>query len=477
MAENIDVAQAEARPAQGSVLDHLLMRDDENQLRHEFVEEITRAIRAADRPLLCEVVAELHEVDVCNLREALDPEERPRLVELTGADFDCSALNEVDDSVREEILEELEPETVAEGVRELESDDAVALLEGLDLADQEEILEKLPPSERVALERSLLYPENSAGRRMQTEFIAVPPDWTVGQAIDYMRDTPDLPDRFYEIYAVDDTQHWQGAVSLDVLLRSRRPVPLADLIDEDRRRVSVMDDQEEVARLFGKYNLVAAPVVDTANRLVGVITIDDVVDVIEEEAEEDLKALGGVTSDEELSDSFWTIARGRFNWLLVNLATAFLASSVLGLFEGQLEKMVALAVLAPIVASQGGNAATQTMTVAVRALATRELDSNNALRVVLREALVGLVNGLAFAVITGIAAVAWFKIPGLGIVIGLAMVCNLIAGALGGILIPLVLERASADPAVASGTFVTTITDVVGFFSFLGIATLWFGLK
>src|SRR5207244_4066701 len=232
------------------------------------------------------------------------------------------------------------------------------------------------------------YPENSAGRRMQSEFIAVPPDWTVGQAIDYMRDTPDLPDRFYEIYAVDSQKHWQGAVSLDTLLRARRPVPIADLIDEDRR-----------------------------------------------------------------------------------------CASVLGLFEGQLEKMVALAVLAPIVASQGGNAATQTMTVAVRALATRELGSNNAFRVVMREAMVGLVNGLAFAVITGVAAVAWFKIPGLGVVIGLAIICNLIAGALGGILIPMLLERVKADPAVASGTFVTTVTDVVGFFAFLGIATLWFGLK
>jgi magnesium transporter len=312
---------------------------------------------------------------------------------------------------------------------------------------------------------------------MQTEFIAVPPDWTVGQAIDYMRETSELPDRFYEIYAVDADKRWQGAVPLDLLLRSRRLVPLKELVDEDRRRVSVLDDQEEVARLFGKYNLVAAPVVDTDNRLVGVITVDDVVDVIEEEADEDLKALGGVTSDEELSDSVWTIARGRFNWLLVNLATAFLASSVLGLFEGQLEKMVALAVLAPIVASQGGNAATQTMTVAVRALATRELGANNALRVVLREALVGLVNGLAFAVITGVAAVAWFKIPGLGVVIGLAIICNLFFGALGGILIPMLLEKMKADPAVASGTFVTTVTDVVGFFSFLGIATMWFGLK
>jgi magnesium transporter len=473
MAEDIDVAQ----PAGAVVLDTMPMRNEDGEIRPEFVAEIARAIHADNTQLLRATVAELHEADLGDLIAALEADDRVRLVELTGTDFDFSALNELDDTVREEILEELEPETVAEGVRELESDDAVELLEGLDEKDQEEILEKLPASERDALERSLEYPENSAGRRMQTEFVAVPPDWSAGQAIDYLRDTPDLPGRFYEIYPVDGAQRWHGAVSLDVLLRAGRQVPLADLIDEDRRRVSVVDDLEEVARLFGKYNLVAAPVVDTANRLVGVITIDDVVDVIEEEADEDLRALGGVTSDEELSDNVWTIARGRFNWLLVNLATAFLASSVLGLFEGQLEKMVALAVLAPIVASQGGNAATQTMTVAVRALATRELGSNNAFRVVMREGLVGLVNGLAFAVITGIAAVAWFRIPGLGVVIGLAIVCNLVAGALGGILIPMVLERARADPAVASGTFVTTVTDVVGFFSFLGIATLWFGLK
>src|SRR3954451_8449445 len=477
MAEDIDVAQAEAQPAQGSVLDHLLMRDEEGQLRHEFVEEITCAIHAADRPLLCEVVAELHEADLGDLIGALEPDDRVKLVELTGTDFDFSALNEVDDAVREEIFEDLEPATVAEGVRELESDDAVELLEGLDEEDQEEILEKLPFSERVALERSLLYPENSAGRRMQTEFIAVPADWNVGQAIDYMRDTPDLPERFYEIYAVDDARHWQGAVALDALLRARRPVPLADLIDEDRRRVTVTDDLAEVARLFGKYNLVAAPVLDDDNRLVGVITIDDVVDVIEEEADEDFKALGGVSRDEELSDSVWTIAKSRFNWLLINLATAFLASSVLGLFEGQLQQMVALAVLAPIVASQGGNAATQTMTVAVRALATRDLGSSNAFRVVMREGLVGLVNGLAFAIITGVAAVAWFQIPGLGVVIGLAMLCNLIAGALGGILIPMVLERVRAVASSASGTFVTTIKTMVGFFPFMGITTLWFGLR
>lgn len=473
MADDLELAD----PAALSALDRHPMRDADGELRAEFVEIVAKAIETVDTAFLKEIVGELHEADLGDLVSALQPHDRVSLIELTGDDFDFSALNEVDDSVREELLEELEPATVAEGVRELDSDDAVELLEGMDEEDQDEILDKLPPSERVALERSLDYPENSAGRRMQTDFISVPPDWNVGQAIDYMRETPDLPDRFYEIYAVDQWQRWQGAVSLDALLRSRRPIPLADLIDEDRRRVSVNDDQEEVARLFGKYNLVAAPVVDIDNRLVGVITIDDVVDVIEEEADEDLKALGGVTSDEELSDNFWSIAKGRFNWLIINLATAFLASSVLGLFEGQLEQMVALAVLAPIVASQGGNAATQTMTVAVRALATRQLNQNNASRIVIREGLVGLMNGLAFAVITGVAAVAWFKIPALGVVIGLAMLVNMIAGALGGILIPMVLEKVKADPAVASGTFVTTVTDVVGFFSFLGIATLWFGLK
>jgi len=292
-----------------------------------------------------------------------------------------------------------------------------------------------------------------------------------------MRETAELPEQFYEVYVVDEGGRFLGAVTLDRLLRSKRLVPISELMEAERRRVRADQDKEEVARLFQRYDLVAAPVVDGNDRLVGIITFDDVADVIEEEAEEDIKALGGVTHDEELSDSVWTIARGRFNWLLVNLATAFLASSVLGLFEGQLEKMVALAVLAPIVASQGGNATTQTMTVAVRALATQELSDANARRVIIRELLVGLFNGIAFAVITGVAAYVWFKVPGLGIVIGLAMICNLIAAALGGILIPLALHRLRIDPAVASSPFVTTVTDVVGFFSFLSIATLWFGLR
>jgi magnesium transporter len=453
------------------------LREEEGGLNAAYVERVVAAVEAADAGALHQLVGSLHEADAGDLIEALDPELRPRLIELMGLDFDFTALTEVDDSVREEILEELETETVAEGVREIDSDDAVRILEDLPKAEQAEILEQLPQPERAELAQSLVYPDDSAGRRMQTEYIAVPQTWTVGDAIDFMRETDDLPERFYELYVVDNEQRLRGAVALDRLLRTKRPVPIADLMDPERRRVRATDEQQDVARLFERYNLVAAPVVDAADRLVGVITIDDVVDVISAEAEEEIKALGGVTGDEELSDSVWTIARGRFNWLLVNLATAFLASSVLGLFEGELQKMVALAVLAPIVASQGGNAATQTMTVAVRALATRELGHANAKRVILREVLVGGLNGIAFAVITGTAAYAWFRIPDLGLVIGLAMMCNLIAAALGGILVPLVLEKFRADPAVSSGVFVTTITDVVGFFSFLGIAALWFGAR
>jgi magnesium transporter len=452
------------------------LRGEDGAVRPEFVEAVAANIEAKNAAALRDLVGDLHEADVGDLLEALDPEQRPRLIDLMGRDFDFAALAEVDHAVRDEILDELLPGTVAEGVRDLDSDDAVAILEDLPARERKEILDQLPAPERVVLARSLDYPEFSAGRRMQTEFIAVPPEWNVGQAIDYMRETADLPQRFYEVYVVDTAQRFLGAVALDRLLRSKRPVPVTQLMDEERRRVRATDDQEQVARQFERYDLVSAPVVDAGDRLVGVITFDDVVDVIEEEAEEDIKALGGV-KDEELSDTVWTIAKSRFNWLLVNLATAFLASSVLGLFEGQLQKMVALAVLAPIVASQGGNAATQTMTVAVRALATSELNDANAWRVISRELLVGLLNGLAFAVITGVAAYAWFNVPDLGVVIALAMICNMIAAALGGILIPLVLFRFRADPAVSSGVFVTTVTDVVGFFSFLGIATLWFGLR
>ncbi len=453
------------------------LRDEDGAIRADFVAEAARAIEAVDVPALRVLVGDLHESDLGALLEALEHDQRPRLVELLGIDFDFTALTEVDDSVREEILDELRPQTVADGVRDMETDDAVALLEDMPREERTEILGHLPADERLALTRSLDYPADSAGRRMQTEFIAVAPGWNVGQVIDYMRETAELPEQFYELYVVDADNRFLGAVPLDRLLRSKRPVPIADLMEEERRRVRADEDQESVARLFQRYDLVAAPVVDANERLVGVITHDDIADVIVEEAEEDIKALGGVTADEELSDTVWTIARGRFNWLLLNLGTAFLASSVLGAFEGELQKMVALAVLAPIVASQGGNATTQTMTIAVRALATQELSDANARRVIIRELLVGLLNGVAFAVITGVAAYAWFQVPGLGIVIGLAMIVNLIAAAAGGILIPLGLNRLNIDPAVASSPFVTTVTDVVGFFSFMAIATLWFGLR
>lgn len=452
------------------------LRDDSGAIRADIVEQVAAAVEGNNKAALAVLIGGWHEADLGDLLATLDPDLRPHLIELLGAGFDFKALTELDQAARADVLEQLPPVAVILGIRELETDDAVAILESLPKERQKDILERLPHPKRVALARSLEYPEDSAGRRMQTEYIAVRPDTTVGQTIDYMRETPDLPDRFYEIFITDRGHRLLGAVALDRLLRAKRPVPISELMDEELYRVRAADDQEEVARLFERYDLVSAPVVDTAERLVGVITIDDVVDVIEEEADEDLKALGGVRG-EELSDPVSTVARRRFNWLLVNLATAFLASSVLGLFEGQLQKMVALAVLAPIVASQGGNAATQTMTVVVRALAVRELSSANVWRTILREVLVGFVNGLAFAVITGVAAVAWFKVPQLGLVIGLAMLCNLVAGALGGILIPLALDRSGADPAVSSTVFVTTVTDVVGFFSFLAIATLWFGLK
>ena len=455
------------------------IRDGDGRLRADLIEAVEKAVAAGETARLLELAGGLHEADLGALVEALHPDSRPRLVELMGGDFDFAALTEVPDAVREEILEELPTETVAEGVSELESDDAVALLEDLEPHEQEEILDAMPALERTALQRSLDYPEKSAGRLMQTTLVAAPPTWTAGQTLDHLRegDQDSLPDSFFEVFVVDLAHRLLGNVFLDALARARSTVPLQDIMHADRRRVHVDDDEEEVARLFERYNLVSAPVVDDQDRLVGVITIDDIVDVIQEAADQDIKALGGVSRREEIGDGLLTVARGRFVWLIVNLATAFLASSVLGLFQGQLQKMVALAILAPIVASQGGQAATQTMTVAVRALATRELSRANAMRIILREFLVGGLNGVAFGVVTGIAAVVWFGIGPLGFVIAAAMLTNMVAAAFGGILVPLALEKFGVDPAVSSGAFVTTVTDVVGYFSFLSFATLYFGLN
>jgi len=443
----------------------------------DFVARVELAVAADDADALGALIEGLHEADQASLLEALDHDSRPKLIELLGTRFDFAALTEVDDSVREDILEELDTDTLVEGMRELESDDAVYILEDLDQDEQNEILEALPAIDRAQLQKSLDYKEGSAARLMQTHLIAVPPFWTVGQVVDHLAEAADLPDSFFEVFVVDPGYHLLGNVFLDRLVRARRTVPIESLMNADRRRVRADDEQDDVARLFQRYNLVSAPVVDEAGRLIGVVTIDDIVDVMQDEADDEIKALGGVKADEELSDSIFSTTRNRFGWLFVNLLTAFLASSVLGLFEEELAKMVALAVLAPIVASQGGNAATQTMTVAVRALATRELGPANAFRITFRETAAGLLNGLAFGLITGLVATLWFHDWNIGIVIALAMTVNLVAGALGGILVPMGLERFRTDPAVSSGVFVTTITDVVGFFSFLGIATLWFHLR
>ncbi|HRJ68165.1 MAG TPA: magnesium transporter [Beijerinckiaceae bacterium] len=451
-------------------------RNDEGEVRAEFVALVSAAIEGAHRERLAALVEDLHEADLGDLIEALETDERPRLIELLGRDFDYAALTEVDDAVREEILEEIPNEAIAEGVRDLDSDDAVYILEDLAEEDQEEVLARIPALERVTLERSLDYPEESAGRRMQADLIAVPPFWTVGQTIDYMRETEDLPEKFYRIFVVDPGQRIVGVVSLDRLLRAKRPVKIDALMEDVEHIARVDDDQEDVAEAFKRYNLVAIPVVDAEERLVGVLTFDDIVDVIDQEADEDMRALAGVKADEEITDPVFRISRGRFTWLFANMITAFIASSVLKEFQGQIEKMVALAVLAPIVASMGGNAGTQAMTVTVRAIAERQITSANFLKVILREAAVGCINGLAFAVIAGALAALWFKTFDLGIVIAVAMQLVLVAAALAGVIVPLTLNRLGADPAVSSGPFVTTVTDIVGFLTFLGTATLWFGL-
>jgi len=452
-------------------------RDDDGLVTQAFAQLVTGAVLAGDVATLKRLTEDLHEADVADLLEALDADDRPTFIKRLGRDFDFTALTEVDDAVREEILEELPNEAIAEGVADLDSDDAVYILEDLAEEDQEEVLARIPAVERVALERSLDYPEGSVGRLMQADFIAVPPFWTVGQTIDHCRETADLPDRFFEIYVVDPAHKLVGTVPLDTLLRTKRPVAIADLVVEAEHPIHAADEAGEAAQLFQRYNLVAAPVLDTDERLVGVVTFDDMVDVIGDTADSEIKALGGVKSDEELSDSIRHTAKSRFPWLFANLLTAILASAVIGLFEASLERMVALAVLMPIVASMGGNAGTQTMTVAVRALAMRELGRANAWRIIRREVAVGAINGVIFAMLMGTVAALWFRTPDIGVVIGLALITVLTAAALGGIVIPLLLNRLGVDPAVSSGPFVTTVTDVVGFFAFLGIATLWFGLR
>ena len=448
------------------------LRDEEGAFRSEFLHAVEAALEAGDAQKVRELTLPLHEADLADLIQLLRPEQREPLITTLGRDFNAAALSELDEGVRDQVLEAMPNERVAEALQQLDSDEAVYLIEDLDKQDQTDILAKLPSFERAALERSLEYPEDSAGRIMQTDLIAVPPFWSVEQTLEYMRETVDLPDRFYDVFVVDPAYHLIGSVALDRLLRSKRLINIEAITNRDIHPVDVTSDQEEVARTFERYNLTSAPVIDPNRRLVGVITADDVVEVIQEEASEDILRMGGVAG-ESVSDPVWETTKHRFIWLLVNLGTAILASLVISLFDATIEQMVALAVLMPIVASMGGNAGTQTMTVAVRALATQDLSAVNAARVIGRETVVGLLNGLVFAVIMGVIALFWFDSGQLGMVIGAAMIINLVVAALSGILIPLGLYSVDLDPAIASGVFVTTMTDCVGFFAFLGLAALW----
>ncbi len=454
---------------------HADIYGEDGVIRPAFVAHIGAAIADRDTLALRKDVGDLHQSELGDLLEALLPEQRRALVELLGLDFDFSALTEVDEAIRLDIVDSLPNAQIARAVQELDSDDAVYILEDLDQADQDEILAQLPFTERIRLRRSLDYPEETAGRRMQTEFVAVPPFWTVGQTIDYMRDDNDLPERFSQIFVIDPSFKLLGAVDLDQILRTKRAARIEDIMHETRHAIPATMDQEEAAREFEQYDLLSAAVVDENERLVGVLTIDDVVDVIQQEAEEDLLRMGGV-GDEELSDTVVATTRSRVPWLLVNLVTAIISASVISLFGATIEEMVALAALMPIVASLGGNAGTQTMTVTVRALATKDLDIYNAGRVIRREVLVGLTNGAIIAVIIGVIAGLWFENHDLGMVIAAAMVINMLAAALGGILIPLLLDRLGADPAISSSIFTTMITDVIGFLAFLGLATWWLHL-
>ncbi|MDA0663314.1 MAG: magnesium transporter, partial [Proteobacteria bacterium] len=431
-------------------------------LTDELVRSVHEAIAEDDREALKVLVEPLHAADQADLVQALSTADRGLIEDYLGREFDPELFSYLDEAVREDMLEDLEPEALALVVNDLDTDDALDIIEDLDEEEQEALLQQLSVVDRALYEEALSYPEESAGRLMRREFAAIPLEWNVGQAIDYMRSGVELPDAFYGLFVVGPDHKPSGMVMTSRLLRRRRYVPVKNIMETEIKMIPVTMDQEDVAFLFRQYGLVEAPVIDDAGRIVGVITVDDVVDVIHEEHEEDLLKLGGVQSD-DLYEAVADTARLRGSWLFVNLLTAILASLVIGLFQAEIEKIVALAVLMPIVASMGGNAGTQTLTVAVRALAVRELTASNAMRVLGKEMLVGVINGFAFAILMGGIAWFWFSDLALGLVIGAAMIINLIVASLAGLLIPLGLDRAGIDPAIGSSVIVTTVTDVIGF--------------
>ncbi|SFR34372.1 magnesium transporter [Yoonia tamlensis] len=446
--------------------------DEAFGITDRLVAEVLAAVEAQDALAVDALLDPLHAADIAHLIEQIDSRDRRDLITVWKGGMDGDTLSELDENLREEIIALLAPAELAEAVRELESDDVVDLVEYLDDDQQEAVLGALDAGDRVVVEQALSYPEESAGRHMQSELVRAPEHWNVGDAIDYLRSEVVLPDQFYHVILVDARLKAVGYVTLGRILSHPRNTPLLELVEDTFRTFHVTQDVEEVAQAINHYHMITAPVVDDDDRIVGVITIDDAMAFLEEEAEEDLLRLAGV-GEGSLSDRVIDTTKQRFPWLAVNLLTAIFASMVISLFEDTIAGLVALAVLMPIVASMGGNAGTQSLTVAVRAIATRDLTAANVWRVIRREVLVGLINGLIFAVVMGVVGILWFGSPMLGAVIGVAMVINMVVAGLAGTVIPVLLERFGIDPALASGAFVTTVTDVVGFFAFLGLAAAW----
>lgn len=458
-----------SEPVSVSEIDH--PEDAKPIVAASLADRISNAIDDDNRAALIGSFDDAHPADIADVLEQISASERDDFIRLADQDFPADVLPELEEGLRDEILPLIDPKLLADAVGEMDSDDAVYLVESLDDDLKEDVLSSLTASDRIGIERSLEYPEYSAGRMMQRDVVVVPPFWTVGQTIDMMRARDDLPEEFYEIVVTDPGHKPLGTVPLSRLMASRRPVIMDAIMGDDFRVIDANDTQEDVGYVFNQYHLVSAPVVDESGRLAGVITIDDAMQALDDETEEDLLRLGGV-GDEELTDSVVEIAKQRLPWLAVNLLTAVIASAVIAQFDAVIESIVALAILMTIVASMGGNAGTQTLTVAVRALATKDITTTNAMRIISREAAVGLVNGIVFAVVMGTLTWAWYGDPALGGVLGAAMIINMIVAALAGILIPIWLEKLGADPALASAVFVTTVTDVVGFLAFLGLAAL-----
>ena len=463
-------ATAPLPPTPEDEIEHIAL-DEDYVLTAGFVEKVVDAADDGDGLKLRSLLEDLHPADVADLMGFLTSEHRTVVVQWLPADLLAETLPELDDGIREDVLERVPHLTLAEALQELDSDDAAAVVEDLEEHQRARVLAAMPEVDRAAIESSLGYAEDSAGRLMQREVMAAPQFWNVGDTIDHVRKQgEDLPELFFDIYVVDPLNRPVGSVPVSGLLRAPRQIALADIM-EPVNEITVDQDQEEVAYIFEKYHLISAPVIDTAGRLVGQITVDDIVNIIQEENREDILRLAGV-SDEDRGSSVSEIVRGRVPWLAINLATAGLGASVIGWFEGTIQQIVALAVLMPIVSAIGGNAGTQALTVTVRALAMRELNSSNAPRTFWRELAVGLANGLLLAPLIGVAAGTWSGDWRIGGVIAAAMVMNLVVAATVGVLTPLTLSKLKFDPAVSSAVFVTATTDFFGFLIFLGLATI-----